>query len=509
MTTKKGPTVNSYSAPARPAFLDGSVKGLFIDNDFVEPYEHAVIDALDPADNSLLGQVYAAGAQDVDRAVSSARRAFEGPWSRLSAAERGRFLWRLADLVDEHADELALLETLNNGKPLRIAREDDLPETANVFRYFAGFATKNSGQTIDVGDVDAHVYTLHEPIGVTAGIIPWNYPLVLAAWKLAPALAAGNVMILKPAEQTPLSILRLAELVRDAGFPPGVVSVLNGHGHVAGEAITQHPGIDKVAFTGEMSTGQRIAVAASGTLKRVTLELGGKSPNVVFADADPAQLRSGALWGIFYNMGQDCSAGSRLLVEDSIFDEVVENLAADAADLKVGPGTDSDTDIGPLVSVGHTERVLSYLDLAAQEGMVRAGGGRETGPGRDGGNFVQPTLITGTGTGARVVNEEIFGPAVVAMPFKDEDDLVALANGTSFGLAAGIWTRDVGRAHQVARRLRAGTVWVNTYGDADAAVPFGGTRMSGYGRDKGSYAIEAYTQVKAVWVNTARPQGHV
>ncbi|MBO9524175.1 MAG: aldehyde dehydrogenase family protein [Nocardioidaceae bacterium] len=487
----------------KPAFLDGTVKGLFIDNEFVEPREHALIDALDPADNSLLAQVHAAGPADVDRAVASARAALEGPWSRVSAAERGRLLWRLADLVEEHADELALLETLNNGKPLRLARGDDLPETANVFRYFAGFATKNGGQTIDVADVDAHVYTLHEPIGVTAGIIPWNYPLALAAWKLAPALAAGNVMILKPAEQTPLSILRLAELVREAGFPPGVVSILNGYGHVAGEAITQHPGIDKVAFTGEMSTGQRVAVAASGTLKRVTLELGGKSPNVVFADADPEQLRAGALWGIFYNMGQDCSAGSRLLVEASIYDDVVANLVEDAAALKVGPGIEADTDIGALVSAGHTERVLGYLELAAHEGSVQAGGGRAAG--LEHGNFVAPTVITGTPEDARVVHEEIFGPAVVVLPFRDEDDLVAQANGTAFGLAAGIWTRDVGRAHQVARRLRAGTVWVNTYGDADAAVPFGGTRMSGYGRDKGAYAMAEYSQVKAVWVNTARP----
>ncbi len=474
---------------------------LFIGGRWVDAVSGETFDTPNPATGDKLATVAAGGPQDIDRAVRAARLAFEdGPWSRMTSSERGRLVWKIGDLILEHAEELAQLESLDNGKPLTIARAADVPLAADLFHYMAGWATKIEGNTIDISvpyapGAQFHAYTLREPLGVVGQIIPWNFPLLMAAWKLGPALATGNCVVLKPAEQTPLSALLLAALIQEAGIPEGVVNVVTGFGETAGAPLAAHQGVDKVAFTGSTEVGKMIVQAAAGNLKKVSLELGGKSPNVVFADADPDASVAGAANAIFFNHGQCCVAGSRLYVERERFDEVVEGVAEIAKGIKVGHGFSADTQMGPLVSDEQLRRVSGYLDSGRADGAeVITGGGRIG----DRGYFIEPTVISGTSPDMRIVREEIFGPVVVAEPFQSLDEIAAVANDSDYGLGAGIWTKDVSKAHAMAKRLRAGTVWINCYNIFDAALPFGGYKQSGWGREMGHEVLEAYTEVKAV-----------
>ena len=452
-----------------------------------------------PATEEPICTVAEAGPEDVDRAVRAARAAFEGPWSKMRPAERQRVLWRLGDLILEHGDEIARLETLDNGKPIFESRQIDVPMAANCFHYFAGWVNKLAGETLPVSP-SFFTFTLREPLGVVGAIIPWNFPMIMVGWKAAPVLAAGNCVVLKPAEITPLTAIRIGELALEAGLPPGVLNVLPGKGAIVGEAIVKHPGVDKISFTGSTEVGRHLMKLSADTLKKLTLELGGKSPNIVFADADLEAAVRGASTGIFYGKGEVCAAGSRLLVEGSIYDDFVARLADRARKLAPADPLDPKTRLGALVSETQMNKVLGYVETGGREGARLAAGGQRQ-PVNGKGWFVQATVLEGVENRMRVAQEEIFGPVLAVIRFDDVEDAIRKANDIPYGLAAGVWTRDVKKAHAVARRLQAGTVWVNTYNFYDAGMPFGGYKASGFGRDLGPECLRDYTQVKSVWMN--------
>ena len=470
---------------------------MLIGGQWVEARSGRTFETFNPATGEVLAHVAEGDRADIDQAVAAARKAFEtGPWPDMSPSERGRLLWKLSDLIEQHHQELAELETLDNGKPLLFSRIVDVPTAVDVFRYMAGWATKVEGNTIPISARGKYfAYTLRDPVGVVGQIIPWNFPLIMASWKLAPALAVGCTCVLKPAEQTSLTALRLGELIQEAGFPDGVVNIVPGFGETAGAALAAHPDVDKIAFTGSTEVGKLIARAATENLKKVSLELGGKSPNVVFADADLKAAIPGSASAIFFNQGQICTAGSRLFVHKSIFDKVIEGVAEETTKFSVGPGINPSTNLGPLVSKEQLARVCGYLDSGAKEGAKAIVGGHRIG---STGYFVEPTILVDVKPHMKVVREEIFGPVVTAIPFSDPDEVVKFANDTIYGLASAVWTRDIGKAHRIAAKLRAGTVWLNCYNVFDPALPFGGYKQSGWGRESGHAALELYTQTKSV-----------
>ncbi len=489
------------SAPSHG--VSAKTRKMLIDGQWVAAASGETFATHDPATGEVICRVPAGDKADIDLAVQAARAAFEtGPWRKLTASERGRLLWKLADLLEKNLEEFARLDSLDNGKPLGVARAADVPLAVDLFRYMAGWTTKIHGRTFPISvpyapGAQFHAYTQREPVGVVGQIIPWNFPLLMAVWKLGPALAAGCTVVLKPAEQTPLSALRLGELIQEAGFPDGVVNIVTGLGETAGAALAGHPGVDKVAFTGSTEVGKLIVRAAANDLKKVSLELGGKSPNIILDDADLETAIPGAASAIFFNHGQCCCAGSRLYVHKKHFNKVVEGVAAAAAKIKVGPGLEPGTEMGPLVSEEQLNRVMGFLQSGQAEGAKPlAGGGRHG----DRGYFVKPTVLVNTKPGMKVLEEEIFGPVVCAVPFTDVDEVVAAANNNIYGLAAAVWTGNVSRAHRIAGALRAGTVWVNCYNIFDAALPFGGYKQSGWGREMGEEAIQLYTETKAVCV---------
>ena len=475
---------------------------LLIDGQWRESASGKTFETYDPATGTVLASVAEGDAQDVDLAVAAARKALDGPWAKLTPSERGRIVHRIGDLIMEHADELAELETLDNGKPKAVALAADVPLAADLFWYMAGWATKLKGGTVTpsvpyMPGAEFHAYTLREPVGVVGQIIPWNFPLLMAAWKLGPALATGCTVVLKPAEQTPLSALRLGELLLEAGVPDGVVNIVPGFGETAGAALAGHDDVDKIAFTGSTEVGKLIARTATGNLKRVSLELGGKSPNIVFSDADVDAAIAGAAQGIFFNQGEVCSAGSRLYVQEDQFDRVVEGLSSAASAIRVGHGLDPSTEMGPLVSQEQFDRVTRYLSIGEQEGnRATVGGSAIEGDGW----FVQPTVIVDATADSTIVREEVFGPVIAAMPFSDLDDLARQANDSAYGLAAGVWTRDISKAHQLAKKIKAGTVHLNSYHVFAAELPFGGYKQSGWGREMGEEVLNNYLETKSVIV---------
>jgi len=473
------------------------VARLLINNRWVSSESGKTFPTINPSTGEEICQVSEADAADVDKAVKAARSAFEGPWRKMRASERGRLLYRLADLIEANADELARLETLDNGKPLSIAKTVDVAKTIACYRYFAGWADKVQGKTIPV-DGDFFSYTRHEPVGVVGQIIPWNYPMLMQSWKLAPALATGNTVVMKPAEQTPLSALRVGELLLEAGYPEGVVNILPGFGPTAGAALARHMDVDKVAFTGSTEVGRLIMTAAAqSNLKRVTLELGGKSPNIIFEDTDLDAAVEGAHMGIFVNQGQSCCAGSRVFVEEKIYQAFVEKSVARAAKRRVGDPLDPNTDQGPQIDQCQYDKIMGYIESGRREGATLAGGGERVG---DRGYFIRPTVFVDVQDDMKIAQEEIFGPVMSVIAFKGIDEVIARANKTDYGLAAGVWTRDIKKAHAVANGVRAGTVWVNCYHVLDVRAPFGGFKQSGMGRELGEYALHEYTEVKTVIV---------
>ena len=475
-------------------------KQLFINGEWRGATGGKTIEVVNPATEEVIAEVASAEQGDVDAAVAAARAALAGPWGRLSARERGRLIWKIGEKLLEKADDIARLETLHNGKPIFESRQIEVPASAECFQYFAGWADKIHGETLPVKG-NYLTYTLREPVGVVAAIVPWNFPLLLTSWKVGPALAAGNTVIIKPASQTPLTALALADIARELGVPPGVINVVTGPGSTVGQMLVQHPGIDKIAFTGDTTTGKAIMKGSSGTLKRITLELGGKSPNIVFPDADLDAAVRGATTGIFYGKGEVCAAGSRLLVDKSIKNEFVDKVASRAKKMTPGDPLDPKTRLGAISSKRQLENNLRYIAIATKEGAQLVAGGARADIGTGKGYFLQPTVFDGVTPEMTIAREEIFGPVLAAIEFGDVDEAIARANDSQYGLAAAVWTKDIKKAHYVARKLQAGTVWINTYNIYDTAAPFGGYKQSGFGREMGMHALEHYTQVKTVWVD--------
>jgi len=505
MNADLNPAASAIAAQPNPSAAVSKFLGLkprlFINNEWVESRSGKTVQVFDPATGREIGRVADAGREDVDRAVAAARAALEsGPWATLLPSAREALLWKLGDLIEQNAAEFAEIESIDNGKTRFMAGLLDVPASRDWCRYMAGWATKIEGTTMQTSigmppGAKYHSYVVREPVGVVAQIVPWNFPLLMAIWKLAPALAAGCTCVLKPAEQTPLSALRLGDLIREAGFPPGVVNILTGEGETTGAALVAHPGVDKVAFTGSTAVGKMINKSATDTVKRVSLELGGKSPVIVLPDSDPQAVAGGSAMAIFFNAGQVCTAGSRLYVHRSIFDKVVDGVAAAAAAIRLGPGLDQATDMGPLVSKEQQERVLGYIKSGREQGAsVMTGGEAPSHPGY----FVKPTVLVNVREDMRAVREEIFGPVLVAQRFDELDDVVRAANDTPYGLGASIWTNNLSAAHRLIPRIKAGTVWVNCHNMIDPNMPFGGFKQSGFGREHGRAAVELYTEMKSV-----------